>query len=505
MSNKRLSLYNIIASCIMQLLTIISGFIVPRIILEYFGSELNGLISSITQFLSYIQLLEGGVSAVAMSALYQALAKNDSDKVSAITKSIDLFFKKIGVIYIGYSICLSVIYPLVISSSYSFTYISTLVLIIAFGTFSQYFFALTFRTLITADRRGYIVYLTQALLSLINILLSVFLLKVFPSIHVLKLSTVIAFMIQPIIFSIYVKRHYSIDKRCESDKDALSQRWDGFGHNLAYFIHTNTDVVVLSFFTSLSTVSIYSVHYSIVNALKSLIISISAGIKPSFGNVLASSNQKYSNLIFDYYELGINYISTVLFGCCILLINPFIHVYTKGITDTNYNQPIFALILCLSNYLYCLRDPLVSTVYAAGHFKQTAKYSYLEAAINIIVSIILVYKFELIGIVIGTLLSIIIRNILQAFYLKNNILDRSLIKWLKGLLCCFLSVGVTILFVKVCIHYSVNSYRQWVVYAVVCSIVSIVTTSLIFIIFNKKIVWSFCSKIIRKKSENANQ
>lgn len=501
MSNKRLSIYNIIATCIMQFLAIISGFVVPRIILEYFGSELNGLVSSISQFLSYIQLLEGGVSAVAMSALYKALAKNDIDKVSAIVKSIDAFFKKIGWIYIGYSICVAVIYPFVIKSSYTFVYISTLALIIAFGTFSQYFFALTFRTLITADRRGYVVYLTHALLSLINILLTVFLVKVYPSIHVLKFATVIAFMIQPIIFSIYVKMHYSIDKSCEPDKDALSQRWDGFGHNLAYFIHTNTDVVVLTFFTSLSTVSIYSVHYSIVNALKSLIVSISAGIKPSFGNVLASSDQKYSNLIFDYYELGINYVSTVMFGCCILLIGPFINVYTNGITDTNYNQPLFAFLLCLSSYLYCLRDPLVSAVYAAGHFKQTAKYSYLEAAINILASIVLVYRFGLIGIVIGTLLSIIIRNVLQAQYLRNNILERSLIKWIKGLICCFLSISITYVLVKAVLNYSVNSYGQWFAYALVCSIVSIAVTSLVFVIFNKKLVRSLCSTIISRKNE----
>lgn len=498
MSNKRLSIYNISATCIMQLLIIISGFVVPRIILVYFGSELNGLVSSITQFLSYIQLLEGGVSAVAMSSLYSVLAKNDQARVSSIVKAVNTFFKKIGIIYIIYSFFVAILYPLMIKSSYSFSFICSLVLIIAFGTFSQYFFALTYRTLITADRRGYIVSLTQALLCFINILLTVFLLKIYPSIHLLKFANVLAFMIQPIVFSIYVKKHYSIDKNSEPDQVALKQKWDGFGHNLAYFIHSNTDVIVLTFFTNLSTVSVYSVHYSIVNAVKTMIISISAGIKPSFGNVLASSDKEKSNKIFDYYELGINFISSLLFGCCMLLIGPFISVYTKGVTDTNYNQPIFAFLLCLSSFLYCIRDPYVSTVYAAGHFKQTAKFSYFEAFVNIVLSVILVYKFGLVGIVIGTLASIVIRNFLQVVYLKDNILERDMHKWVKGIMCSFLSIAISSLLVQLFVSIEVNTYFEWLIYAIVCGGLSVVVTSLTFGLFNKQIIKEFFNQYVRR-------
>ncbi len=58
------TLINIIFSFILQICNIVSTFIIPRIILSYFGSEVNGLVSSITQFLSYISLVEGGVTGV---------------------------------------------------------------------------------------------------------------------------------------------------------------------------------------------------------------------------------------------------------------------------------------------------------------------------------------------------------------------------------------------------------------------------------------------------------
>ena len=50
------AIYNILSNLALQFITIIYGFIVPKIIITKFGSEVNGLISSITQFLAYITI-----------------------------------------------------------------------------------------------------------------------------------------------------------------------------------------------------------------------------------------------------------------------------------------------------------------------------------------------------------------------------------------------------------------------------------------------------------------
>ena len=90
---------NIICSVLLQIVTIASGFVIPKVILVYFGSSVNGLISSINQFLNYIQLLEGGLSGVIMAALYKPLANHDKEKISGIVKAAQSFFQKIGIIY----------------------------------------------------------------------------------------------------------------------------------------------------------------------------------------------------------------------------------------------------------------------------------------------------------------------------------------------------------------------------------------------------------------------
>lgn len=59
---KRRIIVNIICSLLLQVVTIVSGFILPKIIISSLGSETNGLVASINQFLNYVVLLEGGVS-----------------------------------------------------------------------------------------------------------------------------------------------------------------------------------------------------------------------------------------------------------------------------------------------------------------------------------------------------------------------------------------------------------------------------------------------------------
>ena len=95
MRTKKLIL-NSFVSLLLQMVTVICGFILPRLMLQAFGSEVNGAVSSITQFLGYITLLEAGVGGVARAALYKPLASGDMDKVNGIINSTKRFFRSLS-------------------------------------------------------------------------------------------------------------------------------------------------------------------------------------------------------------------------------------------------------------------------------------------------------------------------------------------------------------------------------------------------------------------------
>lgn len=92
----KVTLINIISSLTLQVVTVISGFIIPKIILTNFGSSVNGLVSSLNQFLSYITLIEGGITGVVLANLYKPLVDHDDKKISAVLVTAKKFFNKIG-------------------------------------------------------------------------------------------------------------------------------------------------------------------------------------------------------------------------------------------------------------------------------------------------------------------------------------------------------------------------------------------------------------------------
>lgn len=428
---KRTISINILSSLILQFVTIISGFILPRIILSSFGSETNGLVSSLNQFLNYVSLLEGGVSGVITASLYRPLKEKNYKIISGIIKATQHFFNQIGIIFLIYMGLLGVIYPAVIKTGFSYIYVVLLTFVLGSNLLVQYFLSLSYRLLLKTDGKIYYVSFVQTLCIAINIILVVISVKLFNDILLVKLTSALVYLIQPLMFRIYVKKNYPIDMNAAPDNDALQQRWDGFGQNLAFFIHSNTDIVVLTIFSTLPMVSVYSIYSMVVVSLKNLVVSVSTSIIPSMGKVIVGDKQEDTDVAFELYEFGMYYISSILFTCCLVLIVPFVKIYTSSIDDANYIQPIFAMLLTLAEMVYCIRDPYISIVYIAGKFRDTSKYAVLEALTNIIISVVLVQKMGLVGIAIGTLAAMIIRMVMHVSYLNSNVLHRSIRFFMK--------------------------------------------------------------------------
>ena len=126
---------NSFASLTYQIVVLICGFILPRLIIGYYGSAVNGLISSITQFLGIIALCELGMGAIVPASLYKPLVKKDNDSISKVVASSERFYRKIAIIMLAYVVGLAVFYPMIIED-FSFLYTALLIIIIASSTFA---------------------------------------------------------------------------------------------------------------------------------------------------------------------------------------------------------------------------------------------------------------------------------------------------------------------------------------------------------------------------------
>lgn len=498
MRNKLLA-KNTVASLIAQITTLICGFILPRLFLQHFGSEVNGLVNSIVQFLSVISFLELGVGAVVESSLYKPLAEKDNQQISKVMVSANKFFQRLAQILFIYVLILMLVYPLIANQNLGFLYTATLIAAISISSFAQYYFGIANALLLNADQRGYIQYNAQTVTVVLNTAVCAVMISMNGTIQMVKLATSLIYLARPLALHFYVKRHYQIDWKIKYTEEPIKQKWNGVAQHIAAVVLDGTDTIVLTVFSTLSNVSIYSVYFLVIKGVKALFLSMTNGIQALIGELWAKQELEKLKGFFAWVEWVIHTGTTYVFSCTAALIVPFVQVYTFGINDANYIQPVFAVLLTLANAMHCLRLPYNIMVLAAGHYRQTQKNYIVAAILNILVSILTVKVWGLIGVAIGTLVAMTYQTMWLAVYDSRHFIFWSLKNVTKQFAIDTLSAALIIVFGSQ-MSLKEPSYINWIFMAVNVAVMALVVVVGMNLVFYKNRVKQLANRLWRKNT-----
>ena len=484
------------SSILYQTTTIISGFILPKLILLKFGTSVNGLVVSITQFLGLISFLDMGVGQVVQSNLYAPLAKKNYEKVSDVLTSGKKFFKNLARIFVVYTILLAVGYPIIVQSGFGFRYTATLVVIISINSFAQYYFGITYQLLLNSDQRGYIQYFIQTATLIVNILASVFLMNIGCNIQTVKFGTALIYLLRPFLMYMYVKKEYpEIQINKKLDYEPINQKWNGLAQHIASVVLNNTDTVVLTMLSSLEAVSVYAVYNLVVSGVKQLFMSMTSGIQPLLGQYWAEKNLKKLNKLFGLVEWAIHQGTVLVFGCTAVLMVPFVRVYTANVTDYNYIAVAFGMILTVAHAVHCIRLPYNMMVLAGGHFKQTQSCYAIAAIMNIVVSVIAVKQFGLVGVAVGTLVSMAYQTYWLVNYVSKNLICWSKMKFFKQIFVDVVIVAIASVFSYRIVLVNITTYWAWVTLAFKALLIWMLVTVITNMILNRSYMQEVIGKI----------
>ena len=148
---------NIGMGLFLQVITALNSLFVSRLILSEYGSAVNGLVMSITQFLAYASLLEAGVGGVIRAELFRPLAERSESKISNVIWAAKDYFHKMAMISLAYFSMFAIIFPFTVHENFSWLYIFSLVCIMCISTFCEYFFCMTYINLLSADQKIWII------------------------------------------------------------------------------------------------------------------------------------------------------------------------------------------------------------------------------------------------------------------------------------------------------------------------------------------------------------
>lgn len=498
------ALLNTATGVLYEVITIICGLILPRLILSHFGSEYNGITSSISQFLSAIALMKAGIGGVTRAALYKPLATGDTEQISSIVKTTEHFMRRIAGIFLVLVGIFACLYPFLVEEDFEWLFSFSLILILSISTFAQYFWGLTYQMLLQADQRQCVIYIVQIVTTILNTVVATILIVQGCSIHVVKLASAIVFLANPLVVNAYAHRKYKINKKAKQDNNLISQRWDAFGQQVAFFVHSNTDLVVLTMFSTLYEVSVYTVYNYALRAIRQVVVMTVTGFDAAFGNMYAKKETALLEKNLKIYELIVFSLVSVIYAVAAVMIVPYALLYTVGVYDANYARPVFAALVVTAGAFSCFRIPYKTITDAVGHFKQTRNGALVEAGLNIVISLIGVVHFGLIGVAFGTVVATVFRSVQYAVYLSRNIIQRSILHFVKHVVLCIATAVVVYVLSRCFIVSHIElSVVSWVVSAVAVTGLALVLTLAVNFIFYREELSDLIYKLknaMRKRS-----
>lgn len=503
-SRSKKAIINTFSSLANELVSVICGLILPRLILSAFGSSYNGLVSSISQFITCISLMRAGISGVTRAALYKPLAEKNDKEISSIVIATNQFLKRVAVIFAAGIVVFAAIYPIIVVKEFDWFFSFSLVIILSISTFVQYYFGLTYQMLLIADQKQNVVSYARIISVVSNTIFAAILIKCGAGIHIVKLGSAVAFAITPVFISIYVKRHYNIDHTIPPNSVAIGQRWDALGHEIANFVNTNTDIIVLTLFSGVREVSVYTVYNHVIYSIRKIVTNSTISFGAAFGDMYAKEQYDlmYDNL--GIFEIVVFSVASVVYSVSASMIRSFALIYTHGINDVSYDRPLFGIIITLAGLFTCFRIPYYVITTSVGHYKQTRNGAFIEAGLNIVISVACVIRFGIVGVAIGTLVAAAFRSFQYAIYLGNHILNRSIVHFIKHVI---ISLCICIIIYVISSYLPINDARipGWLLKSLTLTAISAVLVLVSDLLFWKKDTMRFVAKVrnnfkVRKKA-----
>lgn len=462
---------NTIANIILQGIIFLSGIILPRFFLMEYGSSINGMVTSVNQFLVYLGLAEAGVGTASMVALYGPLAAGDQKETNAILSATRRFYNRSGFIFGTLVVGFTFIYPYLITGQLSAGLVRMMILILASSTLVDYLFLGKYKVLLAADQRGYVIAYIQAAGTALNIAVSIFLITRHAEVLIVKAAATFVYMLRFFVVKLYVKREYPEVSFSEKAKmEGLGQRGAALLHQIVGAVVNNTDVVLLTIClgaNSLIEVSVYGIYNMVSYAVNTMLTSFSDGLTAGFGEVISKKEEDTLKRSFSNYEYIYMLILFCIFVCTGVLLIPFVMVYTLNVSDADYIRPISAVLFTIIILLQNIRMPGLTIICAAGHFRETKYQAVLEAVINIVVSLLLVWRWRINGVLFGTVCSYAYRSIEIILYNRKFLVKDSggltFRRIIRNLVVSLMAMG----FCYMLVPRQMYSFFIWCVYAAV--------------------------------------
>lgn len=473
----------ILLNFIFTLMINILGFIQNKYFVQYMGIETLGIMKLFTQLLAYLNIIEMGLGSASAFALYKPLSDKDHKNISIVVSTIEDIYKKIAILLLILGgLCIPII-PFFIKNSNISNEIYFYWVLYVLNTVSTYLF-IKYVILFTANQEYLYVKTIQSGCIIIFRFLQIFCIIRYRSFFIYIILLILDNITQWLLFKIHYKRKYTyVTKTKERFSGIKNNIKNLFWHKIGSLIVFNTDLILISKFTSLEVVGIYASYQMVLQVLNTIVGILTSVLSPKIGKFIAQNKKLEIYNKFKKINIFYCFVATIFTQCTYFLINSFIILW---LGDTLLLTNFTIKLICFNLWVSLFRGVLENFKAASGFFDDI-KSPILESIINFVVSIALGFKIGLDGIIIGTIVSNIgVILIYKPILVFERCFDKDWKEYIKvysnySILVVFSFLSVTFV-IRLFSQKEIYSWIGWLVYAIKISVLSAVVVFLIFLL-----------------------
>lgn len=495
MSRTSNALKNSASGIISKIIALILGFASRTIFIYYLGTEYLGINGLYTEVLSVLSFAELGFGAAMTYAMYEPIAKNNDTQVIKLVQYYKLVYRVVALVVAIVGIVMLPFLPYVVNGadSISLFELRLYYCIFLFNTVVSYF--VTFKySVVNAHQKNYIITKIDMVINSVTVVMQIIALLLFQNFTIYLLTNSALLLLSRIFISLYLNKKFPIlakkstEQLTREEKEPIIRNVKGLiVHQFSSIAIHSTDNIIISAFSGLGILAVGLVsNYSLLtSSVLAFVTIVFASVTSGFGNLVAQNDTEH------YYStfLQLNFINFWIYGFCCIAFYALIPAFiTLWIGADKLIDTLSFLLIIINCYMQGQSLIYNNARVAKGDFNRDKWWGFLQALVNLVVSVACATEWGLVGVYVGTVTSRLVFVLCRPYSTYRFLFDKSVkeyyIKFWTYFISTLLAGAVTMLLVNLILE-TVTVIR----FCLACGIVAIVPNIIFLLIYGRSTIF----------------
>ena len=444
MNRTKLSILNALSAMTLTMVNGLLGIIVTKLILNTYGSDFNGLNSTVNQIINVLLILEGGFTLASNVALFGPINKNDYQTANSILSATRSKFKRIAVVFLLLGCIVAWIYSMLVKTGLPRDFVFFVIVMGVFPQAINLFFITTYRVLLQAQQKEYVISIFTALTIGLGHVVNIFVIMNAGSMWLIRFVTMSFALLNCLLIRLYTKKNNAFINLSTSPKPELIKGTsDVMAQKVTSVLYTSWPIVYLSISSNGGTLlaSVYAVYNSVFIMIKALLHGIVDAPRLGFGQLLTEHKHEEIWPTFKEYEFISIFFTFVMMTTASGMILPFISIYTADVNDIAYYDTLIAVLMVLIGSLEMIHIPSGHMINMSGNFRVSKNIQIISCVLLMVLMTILGQLYGVYGMLISLCIVALVLAVMEIGYVHIVFFKKKLIEFLL-MLTPFFVVGV---------------------------------------------------------------